>query len=168
MSRLARHGWCVATALVVPWLVLAAPAPLKLAGILPAWSVLWLLPWAISDGPVSGALAGLGLGLLLDALTLDGATQIPALVLLGWWWGRLGRKGPPLERSFSLGLLALIGTFLLGLTLILQRLGLPPQLPLAGSLRTLLTQTLLTGLLAPMICSLLLLLWRQQNAPSRG
>ena len=68
MSRLARHGWCVATALVVPWLVLAAPGPLKLAGIPPAWSVLWLLPWALADGPLSGALAGAGLGLLLDAL----------------------------------------------------------------------------------------------------
>ena len=70
MSRLARHGWCVATALVVPWLVLAAPGPLKLAGIPPAWSVLWLLPWALADGPLSGALAGAGLGLLLDAGTL--------------------------------------------------------------------------------------------------
>ncbi len=168
VGKLHRHPWFVASALLVPWLTLASPALLRLSGAPPSWAVLWLLPWAISDGPVSGALAGLGLGLLLDALTLDGATQIPALVLLGWWWGRLGRKGPPLERSFSLGLLALIGTFLLGLSLILQRLGLPPELPLAGSLRTLLTQTLLTGLLAPMICSLLLLLWRQQNAPSRG
>ena len=167
MSRLARHGWCVATALVVPWLVLAAPAPLKLAGIPPAWSVLWLLPWALADGPLSGALAGVGLGLLLDALHPGPITKIPALALLGWWWGRLGRQGPPIERSFSLGLLALLGAALLGGSLILQSRLLDPW-PIEPALHTWLAQTLLTALLAPLLCSLQLLLWRQQIQGGRG
>lgn len=172
MSRLARHRWCVATALVVPWLVLAAPAPLKLAGVPPAWPVLWLLPWALVDGPLSGALAGAGLGLVLDGLHLGPTTEIPALALLGWWWGRLGRQGPPIERSFNLGLLALLGTALLGGSLLLQRLLLQPLPPLAGlpllALHTWLAQTLLTALLAPMLCSLQLLLWRQQTQGRRS
>lgn len=172
MSRLARHGWCVATALVVPWLVLASPAPLKLAGVPPAWSVLWLLPWALVDGPLSGALAGAGLGLVLDGLHLGPITQIPALALLGWWWGRLGRQGPPIERSFNLGLLALLGTALLGGSLILQSLllqsWLPAEWPPAPALHTWLAQTLLTALLAPLLCSLQLLLWRQQTQGGRS
>lgn len=114
MSQLTRHRWCLATALLVPWLVLASPGPLKLAGVAPAWAVLWLLPWALVDGPLSGALAGLGLGLVLDGLHLGPISEIPALALLGWWWGRMGRLGPPIERSFSLGLLALIGAALVG------------------------------------------------------
>jgi rod shape-determining protein MreD len=167
MIRLARHGWCVATVLVVPLLVLAGPSPLKLAGIPPAWSVLWLLPWALADGPLSGAFAGVGLGLLLDGLHPGPITQIPALALLGWWWGRLGRQGQQIERSFSLGLLALLGAALLGGSLILQSRLLDPW-SIEPALHTWLAQTLLTALLAPLLCSLQLLLWRKQTQGGRG
>jgi hypothetical protein len=92
---------------------------------------------------------------------------MPALALLGWWWGRLGRQGPPIERSFSLGLLALLGAALLGGSLILQSWLLGPW-PLEPALHTWLAQTLLTALLAPLLCSLQLLLWRQQIQGGRG
>ena len=166
MASLHRHWWCWATALLVPLLTLASPAPLKLAGVPPAWAVLWLLPWALVDGPASGGVAGLALGLALDGLQLGPLSQAPALALLGWWWGRVGRRGPPIERSFSLGLLALLGSLLLGASLLLQLLWwgqLQQQV-----LHTLLAQTLITALLAPMLCSLQLLLWRQQTAGLRG
>ena len=107
MGVLHRQRWCGATGLAVPLLTLASPAFLKIAGVAPSWAVLWLLPWALVDGPRSGAIAGLSLGLVLDALHLGDATEVPVLLLLGWWWGRLGRLGAPIERSFSLGLLAL-------------------------------------------------------------
>jgi len=161
MGVLHRQRWCGATGLAVPLLTLASPALLKLGGVPPSWAVLWLLPWALVDGPVSGAVAGLALGLVLDGLHLGGASEVPALALLGWWWGRLGRRGVPIERSFSLGLLALLGTALLGASLLLQQqaLGALP-LPLAG-LHTLVAQSLITALLAPVLCSLLLLRWRR-------
>lgn len=159
MSGLARQPWILATGLVVPLLVLAAPPPLQLAGVPPSWAVLWLLPWALMDGPLSGALLGVVLGLLLDSLHPGPLTQLPVLVLLGWWWGRLGRRRAPIERSFSLGLLALLGTALLGASLALQQLAW--GLSSSAVVHTLLAQTLLTGLLAPMLCSLQLLLWRQ-------
>jgi rod shape-determining protein MreD len=158
VSGLARQRWTVATVLLVPLLVLAAPPPLRLAGVPPSWSVLWLLPWALVDGAVSGALQGVALGLLLDSLHPGPLTQLPALALLGWWWGRLGRRGPPIERSFNLGLLALLGSALLGASLWLQQLWWGQFS--AAALHTLLAQTLLTALLAPMLCSLQLLLWR--------
>jgi hypothetical protein len=196
MDLLTRQPLLAASVLLVPLLVLASPGWLALDGVGPCWAVLWLLPWALCDGPFSGACAGLALGLLLDALHPGGVTQIPALLLLGWWWGRMGRRAAPIQRSFSLGLLALIGTALLGLTLMLQwgildwigtrdalqlagpvagrsvqEHGVNPALlalpgwrwdDLAGSgLRVLLAQTLITALLAPMLCSLQLLLWRQ-------
>jgi len=70
----------------------------------------------------------------------------------------------------SLGLLALLGTLFLGLSLLLQRHGisLPEPLLRQAGLHTLLAQTLVTALLAPMICSLLLLLWRRQGAISKS
>ncbi|MCH9715415.1 MAG: rod shape-determining protein MreD [Cyanobacteria bacterium] len=159
MSSLVRHRWTLATALLVPLLVLAAPAPLRLAGVPPCWAVLWLLPWALVDGPLTGAVAGLGLGVLLDGLHPGFITQAPALTLLGWWWGRLGRRSPPIERSFNLGLLALLGAALQGGAIWLQQLWWGETH--GAGLHTLLAQTLLTGLLAPLVCSLQLLLWRQ-------
>lgn len=186
MAQLSRQPAFLATALLVPWLTLASPGWLKLAGVPPAWGVLWLLPWALVEGRLWGALAGVGLGLLLDALHPGPVTLVPGLALLGWWWGRLGRRGPPIRRSFNLGLLALLGSFGLGLSLMLQW-GLlwgvarraiggpagevqPALLALPGwswedlggaGLQSLLAQTLLTALLAPILCSLQLLLWRQ-------
>jgi rod shape-determining protein MreD len=170
MASLRRHPWYLLSALAVPLLTLAAPPLLRIGGVPPSWAVLWLLPWSLADGPLSGAVAGLALGLLLDALSLGGATHIPALMLLGWWWGRLARRGPPIERSFSLGLLALLGAALLGGSLLLQRQGAGGWTVLLApaGLHTLLAQALVTALLAPMICSLLLLLWRRHSVTARG
>ncbi|MFZ9851004.1 MAG: rod shape-determining protein MreD, partial [Vulcanococcus sp.] len=79
----------------------------------------------------------------------------------GWWWGRIGRRGVPIERSYNLGLLAVLGTLLLGASLLLQ-LYWAGQLPLvAAGLHTLVAQSLITGLLAPVLCSLLLLRFRR-------
>jgi hypothetical protein len=109
-------------------------------------------------------------------------SPLPALVLLGWWWGRRGRRPPPIERSFNLGLVALLGTLAMDLSLMLQWALLqgpvalraapdPAQLPRAGwtltdlshaGLHVLLARALLTGLLAPVLCSLQLLFWRRQ------
>jgi len=187
MVLLSRHPWFAASILVVPLLTLAAPAWPRLSGVGPCWAILWLLPWALADGRRSGVLAGATLGLLLDSLHRGGVSEMPAMMLLGWWWGRIGRLGAPVERSFSLGLLALLGTVVLDLSLMLQwalrsGLGAGSSLPggaidpaplaqpgwhlhdLAGSgLKVLLARTLLTALLAPVLCSLQLLLWRQQG-----
>lgn len=161
-----RQPWTVLSALVVPLLVLAALPPLHLAGVPPCWAVLWLLPWALVDGPLSGVLLGVALGLMLDGLHPGPLTQLPVLVFLGWWWGRLGRRAAPIERSFNLGLLALLGTALLGGSLWLQQLWWGQTG--AAALHTLLAQTLLTALLAPMLCSLQLLLWRKLAPGSRS
>jgi rod shape-determining protein MreD len=146
---------------MVPLLTLASPGFLKIAGVAPSWAVLWLLPWALVDGPASGAIAGLCLGLVLDGLHLGLASEVPVLMLLGWWWGRIGRRGVPIERSYNLGLLAVLGSALLGASLFLQ-LYWAGQLPLVeAGLHTLVAQSLITGLLAPVLCSLMLLRWRR-------
>ena len=159
MAGLHRHGLCVASALSVPALTLLSPGWLSLDGISPSWAVLWLLPWALVDGPWSGACAGLALGLLLDGLHVGHLTQLPSLVLLGWWWGLLGRRGSPIERSFNLGLLAALGSLVLGGSFLLQWRfqGVLPE----GGLQLLAAQALITALLAPLVCSVLLLRWRQ-------
>ncbi|MFZ9147971.1 rod shape-determining protein MreD [Vulcanococcus sp.] len=161
MAPLHRQRFPLATALLVPLLTLASPWFLSLDGVGPSWAVLWLLPWALEEGPVSGAIAGLALGLLLDGLHIGSVTEAPALLLLGLWWGRIGRRGFPITRSLNLGLLALVGTAALGATLLLQESLAGTLPPSTTGLQLLLTQALITGVLAPLISSLLLLRWRQ-------
>jgi len=192
------------TGLLVPLLTLAAPGWLRLAGIGPAWAVLWLLPWALAAGRRAALYGALALGLMLDALHPAPLTLLPGLLLLAWWWGGLRARQEPIESSFSLGLLAMLGTGLLNLTLLLQWLWIgwradgsvpavaegmasgSPLLKLAGPPAAilalphwrwddlasvggtmLLAQTLITALLAPLVCSLLLLLWRQFGGGQR-
>jgi hypothetical protein len=94
-------------------------------------------------------------------LHIGSITETPALLLLGWWWGRIGRRGLPITRSLNLGLLAVLGSALLSASLLVQQ-SLAGTLPAASSgLQLLLTQALITGLLAPLMSSLLLLRWRQ-------
>ena len=164
MTRLHRQPICVASALLVPFLQLATPSLINLDGVPPSWAILWLLPWSLVDGPLAGAIAGAAIGLVLDGLSLGDVTQVPALVLMGWWWGRLGRRGPPIQRSLNLGLLAWIGTLILGLSLWLQWLflGSSDGLIQSWALHTTLAQALMTGLLAPLVGSWQLLLWRRR------
>lgn len=164
MARLHRQPICVASALLVPLLQLLAPTWLSLDGVGPSWAVLWLLPWALVDGPVSGGIAGAALGLVLDGLGIGEISQVPALVLMGWWWGRIGRRGSPIQRSFNIGLLAWIGALVLGLSLWLQLqlTELSAEVLQAWALHTTLAQALMTGLLAPLVGSWQLLLWRRR------
>ena len=164
MTRLHRQPICVASALLVPFLQLSAPAWMNLDGVPPSWAILWLLPWSLVDGPLAGAISGAAIGLVLDGLSLGEVTQVPALVLMGWWWGRLGRRGPPIQRSLNLGLLAWIGSLIMGLSLWIQwlLLGASEALIQSWALQTTLAQALITGVLAPLVGSWQLLLWRRR------
>ncbi len=163
--KLYKRPLCWLSGLFVPFLFLAEPAWLRISGIGPCWAVLWLLPWALEVGVFSAVFSGFCLGLVLDGLSLGGATQIPALIILGWWWGHLGRSGPPIERTLNIGLLAWIGSLAVGLSIWLQVLIFnfhPPLNWLNGwGLQTLMAQSILTGLIAPMIGSWLLIFWRR-------
>lgn len=160
MRGLWRRRWCLASALVVPLLVWASPPPLRLAGVPPSWAILWLVPWAVVDGPWSGGLAGLAVGLLVDGLHPGPLQSLPALVLLGGLGGWLGRSGR-LRSPFSLGLLALLASLVLAGTLLAQQHLWKLEDPAAW--HTLLAQSLLTGLLAPLVCSPMLLLWERNR-----
>jgi rod shape-determining protein MreD len=193
MDLLQRQPLLATSLLVVPLVGLAAPSWLTLAGVPPCWPVLWLLPWALADGRRSALVLGLVLGLLMDAQHPGLESWIPGLLLLARWWGPLCSRRPTIERPLSLGLLALGGAALLNLTLMLQWLALGWRPPLADGdgrpgpdpsllaqpgwtwqdlttvgIHVMLAQTLLTALLAPLVCSLLLLLWKRADPDWRG
>ncbi|WP_036900806.1 MULTISPECIES: hypothetical protein [Prochlorococcus] len=155
-------------ALLVPFLSFLSPSWIAISNVGPNWSVFWLLPWALQEGAFAGTFAGLCLGMLLDAIHINGATQIPSLMLLGFWWGLLGRKAPTITNSFSLGLLAWLGTCVIGLTIWLQKIFFISESKTFffhnGFFYALFAQAIVTALLAPMICSwMFLYFFRQRN-----
>ncbi|ABX09677.1 rod shape-determining protein MreD [Prochlorococcus marinus] len=161
MKKLSKRSLYLLIGFAVPFLNLLNPAWISIKGVGPSWAVLWLLPWALEEGSWHGMFAGFCIGMLVDATHLEGASQIPALIILGFWWGRLGRQSQLIESSFNLGLLAWIGAFLIGLTIWVQKIYLLENKTIsffhAFSLHSLLAETIITALLAPIICSLLLL-----------
>ena len=149
------------TSLLLLLLTMATPRWLQLDGVPPCWVVLWLLPWAVVEGPVAGITAGLLLGLALDGLQGEGITVVPVLMLLGLWWGQFLSARRPLERSTTLCLQALLGTLLLNASHALQLHW--RGVGVAAAWQLAMAQALLTGLLAPLVCSLLVLFWRRRT-----
>lgn len=145
----------------VPFIYLISPGWLAIGGVGPNWALLWLLPWSIKKGPIQGLFAGICLGMILDGIFLSGITNIPSLMLIGFWWGRLGLKGPSINQSLNYGLLVFLGSFINGLFLWFQNIisfnGNSLFLFNANMFHTLLAQSLITALIAPMTCSLILL-----------
>ena len=158
MQKLNRSSFYICLILAVPFLTLLRPQWLAISGIGPNWAVLWLLPWALEKGTLSGAFAGFCLGLILDAIHIEGATQIPALILLGFWWGRLGTKGEPMQGIFNLGLLAWLGSAFVAISIWIQTFFLVQEKTVfhfhEWAFHTSLIQAIITSLLAPIVCSL--------------
>ena len=157
---------CAASALPVPLLVLGSPEWPSMNGVGPAWVLLWVCPWALTDGARAGGLAGAAGGVGVDGRGVEWVPLGRALLALGWWWGRLGRRGSQIQRSLNLGLLAWLGSVGLGLSVFLQVLiregGTLDSFTQTWGWQTLCSQALITGLLAPMLVSLQLLLWRRR------
>ena len=101
------------------------------------------------------------LGLVLDAIFApNNFTQIPGLILCGFWFGRISICSNVLLGHFRHGLICSIGSFVCSSIYFFQILvrNFPENnfsfyLP---SLKNVLFEVFLTGLLAPLICSQLL------------
>lgn len=55
----------------------------ELLGVVPHWPLIWVVAWSVKRRPWEGAMAGLVLGLLQDAMTAPHPTHTLSLVLVG-------------------------------------------------------------------------------------
>ena len=119
-------------------------------------------------GSFDGLIIGLFLGLILDSLSLDSSfTQIPGLVLCGIWFGKLNISNNIFVGHFRFGLICSIGCFFCGSLYFFQVLikywasdNIVLYLP---SIKNIFAQVFITGLLAPLVCSLLLRLFKKSK-----
>ncbi len=145
----------------VPIIFLWHPNWLGFLGGQPYWPLFWLLPWSMINGSINGIIFGLFLGLILDSLTINSNfTQIPGLIICGYWFGRIKIHSNILVGHFRYGLICSFASFLCGtiyfLQILFKNFSDSSFLILIPSLQNILAEVFLTGFFAPLICSQLL------------
>ena len=153
--------------LIIPLVIFWNPSWLSLMGYQAYWPIFWLLPWALIHGPFKSMLLGFLLGFTLDTINADLYTQIPGLMICGFWFGRVGYLNQFNKTSLQFGLTAGIGSLICGIIyfcqIIINRL--MQNIPLwlfPYGIQTIFAQVFLTGLLAPVFCKWLYFLFSRR------
>ena len=149
----------------VPIIFLWHPSWLGFLGVQPYWPLFWLLPWSMINGSINGLILGLFLGLILDSVTLESDfTQIPGLLLCGFWFGRIKIHNDIFVGHFRYGLICSFASLFCGLLYFLQILfknfADSAFLFFMPSVQNILAEVFLTGFFAPLICSQLLSIFK--------
>ena len=143
--------------LIIPIVNFWNPSWLSLMGYQAYWPLFWLIPWALIHGPFKSMLLGFLLGFILDTINADFYTQIPGLMICGFWFGKVGRLNQLNNSTFQFGLLAALGTLMCGLIYFCQMavkflLNNSPLWLFSYAVQNICAQVFLTSLLAPVFC----------------
>ena len=148
---LIKNNYSLLSFLLIPLLSLWNPIWFSVMGVQPYWPMFWLLPWSILNGPLNGLVVGLIIGIILDSINNDIYTQVPGLLICGFYFGRLGN----LNNRYQYGLVASLGCLTCGLIYFLQIVvnnsQNNPDWLFSFGLKNIFGQILLTGLFAPVI-----------------
>ena len=153
--------------LIIPLIIFWNPSWLSLMGYQAYWPIFWLLPWAFIHGSLKSMLMGFLLGFILDTVNADIHTQIPGLMVCGFWFGKIGRLNHVNNSPFQFGLTAGIGSLICGIIYLAQMLVklLLVNSPLwifAYGVQNIFAQVFLTSLLAPVFCKWLYFLFSKK------
>ena len=153
------------TIIWLPVLIIATPDWLKLNGINPCWPIILLLPFSLKNRPLLAAAAGVLLGTFVDSFTISDVSYIPSLLLLSLVWSRYGLHNKKIELFLNIGLMAIFGTAFVGLSIWVQKIILYSVLRNnwfhSWSIYVLISEVIITGLVAPFFSSWLLLTYKK-------
>ena len=143
--------------LILPLVIFWNPSWLSLMGYQAYWPIFWLLPWALIHGPFKSMLLGFLLGFILDTINADLFTQIPGLMICGFWFGKVGSLNQFKNSPLKFGLPAAIGSFICGVIYFSQMVfnllwENSPVWLFSYGLQNIFAQVFLTSLLAPVFC----------------
>jgi rod shape-determining protein MreD len=97
LSKAARYRWLnglivVASVLGCLLLLPIRPLGLELLGVGPSWLLIWVVAWSMKRTAWEGAIAGLVLGLLQDAMVGPYPSHVVGLMLVGILTARLQKQ----------------------------------------------------------------------------
>tara|TARA_Y100000589_G_C26889223_1_gene521349 strand:+ start:85 stop:591 length:507 start_codon:yes stop_codon:yes gene_type:complete len=154
--------------LIIPIVIFWNPPWFSLMGSQAYWPIFWLLPWSLINGPFKSMVLGFILGFILDSINVDTYSQIPGLMICGFWFGKIGLLNRFNKTSLHYGLAAAIGSLLCGIIYFSQMVisHLLENIPLwlfSYGIKNIFSQVLLTGLMAPVFCKWLYILFSKQR-----
>ena len=153
------------TAICLPFFLISSPGWLKINGISPCWPVVLLLPISLMNSPLRSAIASILLGIFIDSFTVSDASYIPSLFLLSLVWSQYGLHNKKIELFLNIGLMALFGTVVVGLSIWAQKIILHSILRNnwfhSWSIYILISEVIITGLVAPFFSSWLLITYKK-------
>ena len=143
--------------LILPLVIFWNPSWFSLMGYQAYWPIVWLLPWALIHGPFKSLLVGFLLGFALDTFNSDVYSQIPGLMICGFWFGKIGSLNQSNYRPVHFGLTAAIGSLICGVIYYCQMvvkllLDNSPLWLVSYGVQNIFAQVFLTSLLAPVFC----------------
>ena len=150
--------------LIIPFVIFWNPSWLSLMGYQAYWPIFWLLPWALIHGPYKAMLFGFLLGFTLDTINADLYTQIPGLMICGFWFGKIGNFSQFNNTPLQFGLIAAIGSLICGMLyfcqiVVMHLMDNSPLWLFSFGVQNIFSQVFLTGLLAPVFCKWLFLMF---------
>ena len=154
--------------LFIPIVYFWDPNWLAFLGVQPYWPLFWLLPWSMIHGSIDGLVVGLCLGLFLDSLSPDGSfTQIPGLVFCGIWFGKLSISNNIIIGHLRYGLICSIASFVCSslyfAQILIKNFSIKSILLYFPSISNIFAKLFVTGLLAPLLCTLLFSLFNKSK-----
>ena len=149
----------------LPALVIISPDWLKINGVTPCWPVIFLLPFSLNNPPFRAVVAGVSLGIFMDSFTISDVSYIPSLFLLSVVWSTYGLHNKKIELFLNIGLMAIFGTAFVGFSIWVQKIFLYSDLRNnwfhSWSIFVLISEVIITGLVAPFFSSWLLLTYKK-------
>jgi len=145
--------------------VITSPDWLKINGITPCWPVILLLPFSLNNPPWKAAMASLLLGIFVDSFTISDISYIPSLFILSLVWSTYGLHNKRIELFLNIGLMAIFGTALVGFSMWVQKIIIYSFLRNnwfhSWSIYVLMSEVIITGLVAPLFSSWLLITYKK-------
>ena len=153
------------TIFCLPTCIIISPEWLKLNGITPCWPVVLLLPFSLSFGPWKASAAAISLGIFIDSFTISYVSYIPSLFVLSLAWSIYGFHNKKIQLFLNIGLMAFFGTAFVGISIWFQKIllykVLRNNLFHSWSIYVLISEVIITGLVAPFFSSWLLLTYKE-------
>ena len=151
--------------ILVPILIIISPEWLKINGINPCWPVIFLLPFSLENPPWKAVLAAVAIGIFTDSFTISDVSYVPSLLLLSIVWSTYGLHNKKIELFLNIGLMAIFGTAFVGFSIWVQKIFLYSDLRNnwfhSWSIFVLISEVIITGLVAPFFSSWLLLTYKK-------
>ena len=145
--------------------IIISPDWLKINGITPCWPIILLLPFSLKNSRWKSAIASILLGVFVDSFTINDASYIPALFLLSLVCSSYGLHNKKIDLFLNIGLIAIFGTAIVGLSIWFQKIILYSVLRNnwfhSWSIYVLISEVIITGLVAPFFSSWLLLAYKK-------